>query len=464
MAKEAISAIVLGSERVGWTTLQGNRGRFDVTASGNEPIPDPEAPEGDEAANKAERVQSTAELVRTHLGKSGGNLTLGIPTDQVLMRVLTLPSVDDEDIPGMVELQVDKLSPFPIENMVVSHELLTRSETTSTVVVVACQIANIEEKGAILNQAGVKARRVDVELMGWWRSLLESGSVKETGTHVIILMTGAIPTMVFVNGGMPAAFRSLKGCEGLSDEDLGSELVREIEYTLMSRELVEEKLGAPAIAIWSDGEPSPQLLAAVKDASGANVTGHDLSTLMSSSHGMALRASAEGRIDLTPETWSEERKAKQFKRRMIVAAAVAFGIWLILFGGANGYYQFEKSRLSNLEAQRELIREPANDVRLLRRRVKMVEAYLDHSQSALECLREIAKVQPAGIDLTSYSYKKGETVKIVGQGDSVEKVLDFKGDLDSIDLFPEGKLKGPTRTSRGQVFDITLELEGEEEL
>ena len=464
MAKESTSAVILGQERVGWTILQGSKGRFDVTASGDEPVPEPEAPEGDVAANKAERIEGTSELVRTHLGKSTGDITLGIPTDQVLMRVLTLPTADDEDIPGMVELQIDKLSPFPIENMVVSHELLKRDDTTSTVLVAACQIANIEKKGAILNGAGVKARRVDVEIMGWWRSLLESGSVKETGTHVIVLMTGEIPTMIIVDGGVPAAFRSLKGCEGLGDADLGAELRREIEYTLMSRELVEEKMGAPAIAIWRRGEPGPQLLEAVKEASGANVTGHDLSSLMPSSHGMALRASGDGRIDLTPATWTQEREAKQFKSRMIVAAAGAFGVWLLLFGGASGYYQFEKSRLSKLDSEREKLREPATEVRLLRRRVRMVEAYLDHSQSALECLREIAKVQPDGVDLTSYFYKKGESVKIVGQGKNVDMVLTFKAELDSVELFPSGKLRGPTKTARGQVFDITLELEGEEDI
>lgn len=464
MAKESTSVIILGSERVRWTTLQGSRGRLQVSASGDEPLLQPPTSEGDEETKEADGVVDTVDLLRTLLGKMTGSVTLGMPTDQVLLRVLKLPSAEDEDIPGMVELQVDKLSPFPIENMVVSHELLKRTDTTSTVVVSACQVATVEEQGAFLSRAGIKANRVDVEIMGWWRSLLESGSVNDSGTQVIVLMTGAIPSMIFVDSAVPVAFRSLKGCEGLGDSELGEELAREIEYTLMSREVVEAELDAPVIAIWSQGQPAAEFLEAVKKASGASVTGHDLASLISSSQGMALRASDEGRIDLTPMTWKQEREAENFKRRMIVAGAAAAGAWLLLFVGAFGYLQYEIGKRSKLEYARQAILKPANEVRLLRRRVYMVEAYLDHSQSALECLREVAMAQPPGIDLTMYKYTKGEAVIIGGQGEDVERVLHFKGRLDGVELFPEGKLKGPTKTKTGQKFDITLDLAGEEEI
>jgi len=98
----------------------------------------------------------------------------------------------------------------------------------------------------------------------------------------------------------------------------------------------------------------------------------------------------------------------------------------------------------------------------MRRRVFMIKRYMDRSDSALECLREISALQPRGIDLTSFSYRKGETLRISGEAETVDQVYSFKSKLEGSTLFVGAKLQGPRRDrkKRKEVFDIDLRLHG----
>ena len=89
----------------------------------------------------------------------------------------------------------------------------------------------------------------------------------------------------------------------------------------------------------------------------------------------------------------------------------------------------------------------------------MIESYVDHRQSALECLREISRLQPEGIELTSFSYRKGDAVKITALGRAVGMVYDFQHRLNESEFFPTPVLKGPRTTRRGEAFDVTINLE-----
>ena len=70
--------------------------------------------------------------------------------------------------------------------------------------------------------------------------------------------------------------------------------------------------------------------------------------------------------------------------------------------------------------------------------------------------------QPVGIDLTSFTYRKGEHVKIVGEAMDVDRVYDFKNKLDDSELFTKTSLQGPRfdKRKRKQVFDIEMTLAG----
>ena len=125
-----------------------------------------------------------------------------------------------------------------------------------------------------------------------------------------------------------------------------------------------------------------------------------------------------------------------------------------------GGLAWQGRRLAFLQAEQARWRAPALEVRDLRRRVFMIRRYQDRTYSALECLREISRVQPGGIDLSSFNYRKGEEVRISAAATAVELVYEFKNALDESALFGEASLQGP-RTDRRkgrEVFDVVLAL------
>ncbi len=461
MAKEITTGLIVAEESVAWSTLQGVRNRAQETDQGDFPLPKADDTESAEA-----HAGIIGDVLKEHSSRFKGRISLGIPTDQVLLKVLELPGVEDEDLPGIVEIQADKLSPFPIENMVVSHEVLHRSEEGMRVLIAAVQVREVEKIGARLTDLGLSVRRVDVEVMGWMSVLADAGEIDSSGRQILILMTGSAPTIVLLNDGVPQVVRSIKSCGGIEGRELADELGREINFTLMSRELAGDADDIPPVTVFSSHAEMDTLQSGLKESCGASVTVKNLDELPQSARGVANRAAmsrggapaASALLDLTPPSWSAEHQSAVFKRKMIQAAAAIIGVWLLVVGSLLGFLYYEERQLDTLKAEHATISEPAKQVRLLRRRARTIESYVDHSQSALECLREIASLLPDGIDLTSFSYRKNDQVKVSGIGNAVVVVYDFKNRLDESDFFPVAELNGPRTTKKGETFDVTFSL------
>ena len=60
-----------------------------------------------------------------------------LPADQVFLRVVQLPAADRQELLSMVELQLEKLSPMPVAQIVWSMELLPNAtENLQPVIVI----------------------------------------------------------------------------------------------------------------------------------------------------------------------------------------------------------------------------------------------------------------------------------------------------------------------------------------
>jgi len=459
MAKGQVTGLAISPGTIEWTTLRAGKKRPGSVLDSRSVEPGvPRAPQdSDEAAEAASRLKTETRSIK-------GAVTVGLPSTDLLLRVLNLPPVEPEELPGIVELQADKFSPFPIENMVVSHEVLRRTEDTSTVLVAAIRSDIVESLGTVLHSAGLRAERIDAEVLGWWQLLRDSRQVSDTGRHLVVLLAGATPEIVVVQDGIPIVFRSLAETADIGDDDLSGEIAHEVGYTLMTLELEQGRAGADSVSICSPtGQAPAGLVDRLREECACDVSVQSLSLLPSLSEGLARRtASGEGTLDLTPSAWHESGKSRQFRKRVVLTACSLLGLWVAVVGGFLGALYFEKTRLDTRKAELDALETPANRVKETRERVRIIERYMDRSHSSLECLREISTVQPAGVELTSFTYRKGEQVKIVGEGLDVPRILDFKNKLDACGLFTKTVIHGPRfdRRKRKQIFDIEMALPG----
>jgi len=455
VAKDQITAIVFGGDVLEWTSLRGGRERWKVDASGRIELPSSEEP-------------AAVEQVKTALGDLKGEVVAGIAGEQLLLRIIDLPRVEDAgDLAGMVRLQVDKFSPFPVESMVVSHEMVSQNEDTCRVLVAAVQEKVVDVAGAVLKGAGIEPSRIDCAVLGWWHSLREGGVVGADGRHVAVLIDKPVPHILVFQDGSPISFRALAGIGMMEGSELSAELASEVGYTLMSLELEHGGAESLGVSVWHRGEAPEGLAESLRRECSCEARLGSIEDLPSASEGLARRAAAGGALlDLVPGTWRATEKARTFRRGMLTVLAVLAGVWVLLLSCLFGGLVLQERKLEALKAEQARWREPALAVRELRRRVFMIRSYTDRVDSGLECLREISMLLPAGVDLVSFSYKKDEEVRIGAEADNVRSVYEFKETIDASELFPESTLQGPRsdRRRRKELFDITMALAGGEEL
>jgi len=217
-----------------------------------------------------------------------------------------------------------------------------------------------------------------------------------------------------------------------------------------------------SVVVWRASDSDPVLAAALGKLLGARGQSRSLLELAPRSEGVARRGMPRATpvLDLTPESWRKVRRVLEFRTRAIGILAAVLILWALsaaaLFGGVG----VEEGRLRALEAERDMLKPKAMDVRTLRRRVIQLGTYGKGALSALDCMREIASIQPQGLDLNSFTYRKGDALKIGGECEDVNLIYDFRRKLDASSTLAGATLNGPAwdRQRRKNTFEVELKL------
>ncbi|OQW96129.1 MAG: hypothetical protein BWK77_06305 [Verrucomicrobia bacterium A1] len=441
---------------MGCTTIRESKAGLEVLGGRRADLP--EGVVADLAS--AETAAAAKQLCAHHAGK----ICVAIPSDKVLLRVVELPTVDPAEMRGMAELQVDKFSPFPVEHTAVSLELLSQTEKSSRVLIAAVKREIIDAVGAAFGKAGIIPHWIDVEVMGWWYLLKQAGEIPDRGRRVLLLLDKTCTDVIVSQDGVPVVFRSLGTGRGVSAEDFHTELAEEIGYTMTALEAEWGALETMKIGLWlwpaeappkmamAEGvpadaaapaavEPPPGLIPQLTEACGLDVEVRSLATLASLSEGLARRTAARApmTLDLAPPEWHVQEQTKRTQKTLLIASAVFGVMWLIgisilLSGG-----RVSTRRIAALKASVEKLEKPAQEVSALTEKVASLEQFADRTHSALECLRDICQRLPDGIDLTSFSYRKGGNVSLRGDAGSAETVYSFFEALQQSTLYASVK-------------------------
>ncbi|NQU41247.1 MAG: pilus assembly protein PilM [Lentisphaerae bacterium] len=462
MARGRVTGIVLDGDRLEWATLVQSGDRVRRVDQGLELLAAEAAPGSDAPAMTR---QAIVDRIREACAGMKGDIALGLTSDATLLRVVDLPAVDAEELTEMAALQADKFSPFPIEVMAVSHEVLARSEDGCRVLVAAARDDAVEAQGGLLVEAGVRPTVIDSSALGWWRLLKESGSVPSEGRAALVLMSGDRADLIVVQDAIPLVFRTIDVEPGGAAASVAADIGQALNHTLISMEL-EHGSQSCSVGLWAYEEQLQPLAAALTGSGSWEVSAHTLDGLPPLCEGIARRLLSDGGIDLTPQTWLDADAARRTRRLVLGGLGSVLGVWLLCVLGMVGLFGWRSRTINRIRAERARWEQPAMEVRELRRRVLTIDRYTDTSHSSLECLREVSGLQPEGIDLVSFSYTKGDAIRVVGQAEERTLIYSFKEALDASGFFPLIELGSHSQDRRGQHwnFEMTLRLsEGDDE-
>ncbi len=455
MPTEFSTALYLDGESLDWTRLECVRGTPRDVAQGR--LDWPAEPAGDTDEPPGAGIPPDPAVLARRLAPCGPPpFTLCLDSSEVLFRTLTLPTMDRSEIDSMVELQLDKVLPLPVEDMTIAHETLAIAETHTLVLACAVPTTTIDRAAQRLGLSAAALRRVDIAPLAFAR-LLAAHDAGQTpaleGREAVLLEEGAELTLMVLQDGLLLQARAL-GPRTLP----WSELLRALRLTMLQveaeqgvRELQRLTLVGEQPAEWNlDTRLAETFQCAVR-----LLTTETLGTL---SRGAALRSAEGCTFDLTPVAWRTGLAASRFRRRLLHALAAGLLLWavltLTLFGGP----VLMEKRAERIENEISRLDPAAQAVRDLRHRVRMIQTYMDRTRSPLEMLREISALLPEGIDLSSFRYRREDgRLWIQGTARSTPLVYTFKQRVDATDLFDYSALvSGPTTNPRTRGADFEL--------
>ena len=457
MALAWITGICIQPNRLEWTVLRRAKEAWELADQGQAELPAAEgAPEG-----------LTAAALKPYLRHFKGRIAVALPAERVLLRMALLPSTDEVELRGMTELQTDKFSPFPVETVAAGAEVLEAAGTSSLVAMAVVRRDDVEGLGRVLQEAGMLPDVVDVEPLGWWWLLKQSGRIPALGSQIILRAAAQGLDLVVARDGAPLLFRSLP-LRPAADSGWTGECAEEVADSLTTLETEWGGTGAPTLHVFHETGVSADCVPALQKALGLEAAfAHPLAELPTVSEGVARRAIQPARplaMDLAPEAWRAADAARQTRRRLLRAATIFLAVWLAGIGLFMTLLNVQRGRLARLQAQVEAMEGPALEIRRLRAKVVEFSQYADRRHSALECLRIVSGSLPDGMELTSFIYRKGNALSLRGEADAPEKVYAFMQALEQTTQFPEVKSEGiSTRNtpqgSRSQ-YAVTIRLPG----
>ena len=454
---KTITAACLTRDAMEWTSLNIKQEETELVGHGSLPMEHPMESSTSEAAviTAAQLPDDIGELLT-------GDLTVSIRTSELLMRTMEFPTADPAEIASMVGFQIDKVSPFPLDQLAVSHEILKQTENGALVLMVAAKRDCIDDIGDVFQQKGLHIHSMDARVLGWLHLLGNEGHLEGTGCEILIIDDEVDFALVFLSEGLPVAVRSLHA--KISDAGIVEELAHEIGYTLTMLD-AEHDLPAPSsIAIWSLYQVPPEVRTHLKDKSGLAIQCHDLTTLPPLSSGIIARAlHSDNRIELIPREWVEHDKNMRLRKKFVLISAAIAAVWLVFVLAFTGIYETRAIKLNRIQKRADAIAPAAATAFENREKLKALKLYTDRSSSALECLREVTRLLPPGdIEFASFNYNKGKGVTIRGSAEADDAVYDFFNSLTDSPLFEQLKDQSVntrnTKDAQRSVFSATLIL------
>jgi hypothetical protein len=361
----------------------------------------------------------------------------------------------------MVELQIDALSPFPPETVAYSYEVLETGASSTRVLIAIVQKSVVELVGSALHHRKLLIDRLTLSTAGWWSILRRRPGFNTPGRRVMLIAENQSCDLLVADGDVPVLVRSHALLEGLTQEDFAQDITEE---TIAAMTALELEHGAQPIAdftIWM-GEGAPEGLPEALSVNGGwQVHREPLKALGSLSEGVAHQEeeAAGGKLDLVPEAWRLEEKNRRIKRGLALASGVVLALWVLAIGAILAWQELQTRALGKLDAQLAALKPAAQEVRDARRRVQALGLYGDFTRSALECVREIASLMPADLELNQLTFEKGKAIALSGEAPTPQPIYDFKKALDASSLFFGTELQGPIRSRNRETFRIAIALQ-----
>jgi hypothetical protein len=360
-----------------------------------------------------------------------------LPADNVFLRVVELPAANAEETFSMVELQLEKLSPMPVTQIVwTMHVLGTHQspakadgtvESLQSVIVVFASRTAVEEFLGRLERDGFQSDRIEAPML----DQLEAVAPREDSVWLFPLTVGG-QNAALVAWWFGGAWRSLSFAVLPPAGDRAAELKTQLSLLAMSGEVEGWLAGQPRWYLVADpvnAKEWEQLLHAAVDEPVAVVAPPAPAELAARS---ATRAAASmARVNLQPVEYSARYREQFFDRLWLHGlgfAGVLYAVGLVIYFCAVAWLGYQTR---GVESQVAALGGSYTNAIQLKARLDVLEERSKLRYAALDLWQLVAQELPASVTLQRFSFSDGQKLTLSGTvaEDQVNTLFDFNTSL-----------------------------------
>ncbi|HUJ10431.1 MAG TPA: pilus assembly protein PilM [Verrucomicrobiae bacterium] len=437
------AAVAFGVSSLELTTARTEGGDVQVlqNASANAAAPE-------NAENPAPQWAIAAQSLRRQFDPREHRVVTSINCEDVLCQSLRLPATDPTELKQILDLQIDSLTPLPLEEIVYGFEPLESFDGQTRVLVVIAPKVKVNERVEVLETAGLPAEIVSVDALAMFHALSQRNTLPTDDRLNVLVSLGATSANVIVySQNVPFAVRSMVFGPGAVPGGEGESLLREeLQRTLVAAEAEHPQRGVGSVTFLATSEELKSL--AERVGAGLSVPSNFLTNgaVPSPALSLCLHCAAEAslRLNLLPDEWRSKRRAAAFRKHLIRGAIALGAVYALALGTFLGLLAVRTSRLNRLEKEAGGLQPFFLHARQTESELVTMRNQLGTKYSALEVLREVTLRMPEGVRLSEFAFKKDQTVGLKGQAPSASVSDDYVSQLEKSELFSQVT---PNRTS-----------------
>lgn len=422
------AAVAFGGSQLDLTTARPEGAEVSVVQEATASAAAPEA-----AADAPLQWQYAAQSLRQQFEPREHRIVTSVECGDVFCQILRLPATDPAELKQMLDLQIDNITPLPLEEVVYSFEPLDIVDGQTRVLVAIARKARVNERVEALETAGLQAEIVSVDALAMFRALDKRNLLATDDNRNVLVMLGATTADVIVYSlGVILAVRSI-----VLGADSESILREELQRTFVAAEAGQPQRARGSVIFLTRTDEAKSF--AERVAGGLNTGTAFLTNGAVPTPGLSLclecATSGAPPLNLLPEEWRQKRQTAAVRHHLVrgaiavaVVYAIALAVFLTFLVLRNSHLHQVNNEINGREAE-------FHKAKALQSELLAMSKQLDTKSSALEVLREIAVLLPDNVKLTAFVYKKDQAVTVKGQAPTASLALDFQSRLEKCDLF-----------------------------
>jgi len=350
-----------------------------------------------------------------------------LPAQSVFVRAVQLPAVDPTELPAMVEFQIDKISPLPVNQIVwtalgVAH---ADGQQQTALVTIAARSA-VEEFLNTEFAAGFTADQLDLPLVRWWSGLKPT----EDGLWLLFESTGDrwVCLAGWYIGGV---WRDVTLLHLPAGEAASEALITQLGHLAWAGEMDGWLTAIPEVRLGAEAPTIEVLSPSLTDWSGRpiqSIKPPDLTALAIAS-ARALREPPAS--TLMPPEWAASQRQK-FIDRLWLNGLGAIGVaYLVFLFGFLIWLNVRKYQSDELRSEVASMGINFTNTLQLKAQVGILEEQVALRYAALDAWQAVVNALPTDLTLTQLDFQKGRTLQLSGtvSPEASSEVTKFNSEL-----------------------------------